>query len=118
MTAVLENLPPDSTARTDALPMPEHSARCEMRGGRLVVSGAIDQATRPAVRAGFTEAMHARDLTVIDLSGVTFFGASGIGILTEFGFHERLTVLGSAPISRVLDIVDSMHLLTEVPPTT
>ncbi|MEP1125326.1 MAG: STAS domain-containing protein [Ilumatobacter sp.] len=117
MTTMLAHPSADDTSEPSASRSDAHTARCEMRGGRLVVSGEIDQWTRPDVRTAFVEAMHARDLTAIDLTGVTFFGATGVGILAEFGFHERLSVLGSAAIRRVLDIVGSRHLLTEVPPT-
>ncbi len=115
MTTMLDDPLPPRTAHT--APAPGHHARCEIRDGRLVVSGEIDAWTRCEVRAGFVEAQQVRDLTAIDLTGVTFFGATGVGILAEFGFHERLAVLGSAAIRRVLDIVGSLHLLTEAPPT-
>jgi len=79
-----------------------------------VVSGEIDHASCDIVREGFVNAMHDRRVTVIDLSGVTFFSAAGITLLIEFAFHHRAEVIGNPMIARVLTIVSCLYLLTDV----
>ena len=114
MTALLEGPTPDHMKQPDATVHPDRPARWEIRGRRLLVTGAVDQSSRSTVRDGFIEILHDRDVSVIDLSGVTFFGAAGVSLLHEFALHERYDVIGTAQIQRILDIVGSGHLLTVV----
>lgn len=92
----------------------ENRARWSITDDCLEVSGEIDQASYDVAREGFVHAMHERRVAVIDLRGVTFFGAAGVTLLTEFAFHQRAQVIGNPLIERVLRTVSCPHLLTDV----
>lgn len=80
----------------------------------VVVDGEIDIATAPAIRRLLVAAISAGDVHLaVDMSGVTFIGAAGIGVLVAAANRAReaggtLSLL--APSPQVLWLLDICHL--------
>lgn len=98
---------------------------CVARPGWVTVAvvGEIDLATAPDVLATLLAASKSKTAgIVVDVSGVTFFGAAGIGAVLRARNHERdhgrdLVLRAPPPIvTRVLGICDLTDLVE--PPAT
>ena len=80
----------------------------------VVLDGDIDIATAPAVRRFLMAAISGGDVHLaVDMSGVTFIGAAGIGVLVAAAKRARhgggsLSLL--APSPQVLLLLDVFHL--------
>jgi anti-sigma B factor antagonist len=80
----------------------------------VVLDGEIDIATAPAIRRLLMAAISGGDIHLaIDMSGVTFMGAAGIGVLVAAANRAReaggsLSLL--APSPRVQWLLDVLHL--------
>jgi anti-sigma B factor antagonist len=80
----------------------------------VVLDGEIDIATAPAIRRCLMAAISGGDVHLaVDLSGVTFLGAAGIGVLIAAANRARqrggsLSLL--APSPQVLLLLDVFHL--------
>lgn len=80
-------------------------------GGTLVrISGDIDLATAPGYRTRLFEVLRDRgDRVVVDLSGVTFFGAAGLSLLAEARARAERTGIDlrlAAPSGRVARVLE------------
>jgi anti-sigma B factor antagonist len=83
------------------------------------VSGEIDLATAPAVRAELAEAVPNRALgLVVDLTTTSYLDSSGVSLIFELAERLRrrqqqlrLVVPEKAPLRRVLRIVDAAGLV-------
>jgi anti-sigma B factor antagonist len=78
----------------------------------VVLDGEIDIATAPAIRRLLIAAISGGDVHLaIDISGVTFIGAAGIGVLVAAANRAReaggsLSLLAPSPqVQRLLDIL-------------
>ena len=80
----------------------------------VVLDGEIDIATAPAIRRLLMAAISGGDVHLaVDMSGVTFLGAAGIGVLVDAANRAReagggLSLL--APSRQVRRLVDVLHL--------
>jgi anti-sigma B factor antagonist len=80
----------------------------------VVLDGEIDIATAPAIRRILTAAISGEDVRLaVDVSGVTFIGAAGIGVLVAAANRARqagggLSLL--APSRQVRRLLDILHL--------
>src|SRR2546429_6872704 len=80
----------------------------------VVLDGEIDIATAPAIRRFLIAAITGGDVHLaVDMSGVTFIGAAGIGVLVAAANRARegggsLSLL--APSPQVLLLLDVFHL--------
>lgn len=80
----------------------------------VVLDGEIDIATAPAIRRLLMAAIGGGDFHLaVDMSGVTFIGAAGIGVLVAAANRARegggsLSLL--APSPQVLLLLDVFHL--------
>ena len=80
----------------------------------VVLDGEIDIATAPAIRRLLMAAISGGDVQLaVDMSGVTFIGAAGIGVLVDAANRAReggggLSLL--APSRQVRRLVDVLHL--------
>ena len=80
----------------------------------VVLDGAIDISTCPAIRRFLMEAISGGDAHLaVDMSGVTFIGAAGIGVLVAAANRARqagggLSLL--APSRQVRWLLDVLHL--------
>jgi len=80
----------------------------------VVLDGEIDIATAPAIRRFLMAAISGGNVhLVVDMSGVTFIGAAGIGVLVAAAKRARqgggsLSLL--APSPQVLLLLDVFHL--------
>jgi anti-anti-sigma factor len=80
----------------------------------VVLDGEIDIATAPAIRRFLMAAISGGNVhLVVDVSGVTFIGAAGIGVLVAAAKRARhgggsLSLL--APSPQVLLLLDVFHL--------
>jgi anti-anti-sigma factor len=80
----------------------------------VVLDGEIDIATAPAIRRFLMEAISGGDAHLaVDMSGVTFIGAAGIGVLVDAANRAReaggsLSLL--APSRQVRWLLDVLHL--------
>ena len=80
----------------------------------VVLDGEIDIATAPAIRRLLMAAISGGDVHLaVDMSGVTFLGAAGIGVLVAAANRAReagggLSLL--APSRQVRRLVDVLHL--------
>jgi anti-anti-sigma factor len=80
----------------------------------VVLDGEIDIATAPAIRRFLMAAISGGDVHLaVDMSGVTFIGAAGIGVLVAAANRARegggrLSLL--APSPQVLLLLDVFHL--------
>lgn len=80
--------------------------------GIVTVSGEIDLASAPRLRQALVEVLHPNSDAIVDLSGVAFVDASGIGVLV--GAAHRACSMGgrlilrhpSRPVTRLLDLLD------------
>jgi anti-sigma B factor antagonist len=85
----------------------------------VVLDGEIDIVTAPAIRRSLMAAIGGGDVHVaVDMSGVTFLGAAGIGVLVAAASRARdaggsLSLL--APSPRVRWLLDVLHLDTILP---
>ncbi|WP_035855074.1 STAS domain-containing protein [Cryptosporangium arvum] len=75
-------------------------------GHRLAVSGEIDQANAAALGVALEDGV-----TVLDLTGVTFFGVAGVRVPLEIGAVAAgrghvVRVSCSSPVRRVLEVCD------------
>ena len=80
----------------------------------VVLDGEIDIATAPAIRRFLMAAISGGDVHLtVDMSGVTFLGAAGIGVLVAAANQARqgggsLSLLAPSPQVRLL--LDVFHL--------
>ena len=80
----------------------------------VVLDGAIDISTAPAIRRLLMAAISGGDAHLaVDMSGVTFIGAAGIGVLVASANRAReagggLSLL--APSRQVRRLLDVLHL--------
>jgi anti-sigma B factor antagonist len=80
----------------------------------VVLDGEIDIATAPAIRRILLAAVSGGDVDLaVDMSGVTFIGAAGIGVLVAAANRTReagggLSLL--APSPQVRRLLDVLHL--------
>ena len=80
----------------------------------VVLDGEIDIATAPAIRRLLMAAISGGDVHLaVDMSGVTFIGAAGIGVLVAAANRAReagggLSLL--APSRQVRRLLDVLHL--------
>jgi anti-sigma B factor antagonist len=80
----------------------------------VVLDGEIDVATAPAIRRLLMAAISGRDVQLaVDMSGVTFIGAAGIGVLVAAANRAReagggLSLL--APSRQLRQLLDILHL--------
>jgi anti-sigma B factor antagonist len=80
----------------------------------VVLDGEIDIATAPAIRRFLLAAISGGDVHLaVDMSGVTFIGAAGIGVLVAAANRARvaggsLSLL--APSPQVRRLLDVLHL--------
>jgi anti-sigma B factor antagonist len=80
----------------------------------VVLDGEIDIATAPAIRRFLMAAISGGDVHLaVDMSGVTFIGAAGIGVLVAAANRARqagggLSLL--APSRPVRQLLDVLHL--------
>ena len=87
----------------------------------VVLDGEIDIATAPAIRRFLMAAISGGDVHLaVDLSGVTFIGAAGIGVLVAAANRAReagggLSLL--APSWQVPWLLEVFHLGTILPAT-
>jgi anti-anti-sigma factor len=85
----------------------------------VALDGEIDIATVPAIRRFLTAAISGGDIHLaVDMSGVTFIGAAGIGVLVAAANRAReaggsLSLLAPSPQLRWL--LDVFHLDTVLP---
>jgi anti-sigma B factor antagonist len=85
----------------------------------VALDGEIDIATAPAIRRFLTAAISGGDTHLaVDMSGVTFIGAAGIGVLVAAANRAReaggsLSLLAPSPqLRRLLDV---LHLDAVLP---
>lgn len=80
----------------------------------VVLDGEIDIATGPAIRRSLIAAIRGRNVHLaVDMSGVTFIDASGIGVLVAAANRARQTGGGLsllAPSPQVRRLLDVFHL--------
>jgi anti-sigma B factor antagonist len=80
----------------------------------VVLTGEIDVATAPAIRRFLMAAISGGDVHLaVDMSGVTFIGAAGIGVLVAAANRTRqagggLSLL--APSRQMRRLLDVLHL--------
>ena len=80
----------------------------------VILDGEIDIATAPAIRRSLIAAISGGDVHLaVDMSGVTFIGAAGIGVLVAAANRAReaggcLSLL--APSPQVQQLLDVLHL--------
>ena len=85
----------------------------------VVLDGEIDIATAPAIRRLLMAAVSGGDIRLaVDMSGVTFIGAAGIGVLVDAANGAReaggsLSLL--APSLQVRWLLDVLHLDATLP---
>jgi anti-sigma B factor antagonist len=85
----------------------------------VVLDGEIDIATTPAIRRFLMATISGGDVHVaVDMSGVTFIGAAGIGVLVAAANRAReagggLSLLAAPP--RVRWLLDIFHLEAILP---
>src|SRR5437016_9880041 len=85
----------------------------------VVLDGEIDIATAPAIRCFLMAAISGGNVHLaVDMSGVTFIGAAGIGVLVAAANRARqagggLTLL--APSPQVRRLLDVLHLDAVLP---
>jgi anti-sigma B factor antagonist len=75
----------------------------------LRASGEIDILSAPALRTALLPALESAELVVLDLSGVSFLGSSGLAVLVEArdhaqqGGHQLRLVCSSRIVLRALE---------------
>jgi anti-sigma B factor antagonist len=91
---------------TDTFPIASESAGI---GHRIAPSGELDIATVPLLDAAF-DAVASTDTAriILDLSAISFIDSTGIQLLLKLSERchgaDRLTIVPSAPIERLLEI--------------
>jgi anti-anti-sigma factor len=72
----------------------------------LVVSGELDLCSAPLLREAHAREPRDCEFLVVDLSGVTFMDSSGLHALIDISKADpdRLRIITSEPVSRVIDI--------------
>jgi anti-sigma B factor antagonist len=86
----------------------------DLPSATVVLDGEIDIATAPAIRRVLMAAISGGDARLaVDMSGVTFLGAAGIGVLVDAANRAReaggsLSLL--APSPQVRWLLDVLHL--------
>jgi anti-sigma B factor antagonist len=120
------NLNPYARSTVPAIP-PDHlvdvSARCVSSGVAVVqVRGEVDLSTAPVLRAELDHQLDQRPtMLVLDLTGVTFFGASGVRVLLEARWQAALTAIPvrlvhtTRAVSRPLDVLHLNYLFPAYP---
>ncbi|HVV18860.1 MAG TPA: STAS domain-containing protein [Pseudonocardiaceae bacterium] len=85
-------------------------------GAVVTVTGEIDLETAPAVDAALTEAAAQAPVLALDLSGVTFLGSAGLGLLVSWHHrHDSFLVVAPRPaVTRVMAITGLDQALTVV----
>ena len=89
------------------------SVRCGR--GVLMVTGELDMATAPTVAS---QLLHDRSIRVVDLAGVTFIDAAGLGVLRDGirGTNRPILIRRASPSTlRLLAIVGLDHTTLEPP---
>ena len=88
----------------------------------VVLDGELDIATGPAIRRSLMAAIRGRNVHLaVDMSGVTFIDAAGIGVLVDAASRARkaggrLSLLApSWPVRRLLDILHLDGILPTAP---
>jgi anti-sigma B factor antagonist len=86
----------------------------------VVLDGEIDVATAPAIQRLLMAAISGGDVDLaVDMSGVTFLGAAGIGVLVAAANRAReagggLSLLAPSPqVRRLLDVLHLDAILPE-----
>jgi len=93
----------------------------DLPSATVVLDGEIDIATAPAIRRLLMAAISGGDAHLaVDMSGVTFLGAAGIGVLVDAANRAReaggsLSLL--APSPQVRWLLDVLHLDAILPAT-
>ena len=93
----------------------------DLRSATVVLDGEIDIATAPAIRRVLMAAISGGNARLaVDMSGVTFIGATGIGVLVDAADRAReaggsLSLL--APSPQVRWLLDVLHLDAILPTT-
>ena len=93
----------------------------DLPSATVVLDGEIDIATAPAIRRFLMAAISGGDAHLaVDMSGVTFLGAAGIGVLVDAANRAReaggsLSLL--APSPQVRWLLDVLHLDAILPAT-
>lgn len=93
----------------------------DLRSATVVLDGEIDIATAPAIRRVLMAAISGGNAHLaVDMSGVTFIGAAGIGVLVDAASRAReaggsLSLL--APSPQVRWLLDVLHLDAILPAT-
>ena len=93
----------------------------DLPSATVVLDGEIDIATAPAIRRVLMAAISGGDAHLaVDMSGVTFLGAAGIGVLVDAASRAReaggsLSLL--APSPQVRWLLDVWHLDAILPTT-
>lgn len=93
----------------------------DLRSATVVLDGEIDIATAPAIRRVLMAAISGGNAHLaVDMSGVTFLGAAGIGVLVDAASRAReaggsLSLL--APSPQVRWLLDVLHLDAILPAT-
>ncbi|SHF29503.1 STAS domain-containing protein [Streptoalloteichus hindustanus] len=120
--------PPSDVPASDAVPEQVIDLGVRQLDGALVVavSGEVDMLTTPTLRAHLQHHMEAHpDLLVVDLSGVTFLGSSGLAVLVaaaqrakESGIPFRLVCTTRAVIrpltaTGLVDVLDIRQTVRE-----
>jgi len=93
----------------------------DLPSATVVLDGEIDIATAPAIRRFLMAAISGGDAHLaVEMSGVTFLGAAGIGVLVDAANRAReaggsLSLL--APSPQVRWLLDVLHLDAILPAT-
>ena len=93
----------------------------DLPSATVVLDGEIDIATAPAIRRVLMAAISGGNAHLaVDMSGVTFLGAAGIGVLVDAASRAReaggsLSLL--APSPQVRWLLDVLHLDAILPAT-
>jgi anti-sigma B factor antagonist len=86
-------------------------------GPRLAVTGEVDLESAAELRRRLLRAVHAHDLVVLDLSGVTFMDSQGLGVLIRADAEARArgavlhVAAASRPVRRLLALTQLTGLL-------
>ena len=90
----------------------------------LSVTGELDMRTGPRLRAALATALGAPgcDPVIVDLTGVTFMGSTGIAVLVDANWEAtqnakdlRVVVISGGAVSRALQATGVDTLLAEYP---
>ena len=86
---------------------------------RLELRGELDLWTSHDAEERLVAEQEGHDCVVIDLRGVTFMGAAGLGLLVRAGHRttaagQRLTVVNGPQLQRLMDLTDLGEMLAVV----